>query len=297
MKLCLYVNPANARQWIKSLVDRLTTDHDVKIAVVAASESALPSHVEKLFHFERDRLHKGETTSVNRIALEDIAPIQDAAERIDLLVDLVGDGAAPKAARTITILFNGHPGEEALVGSIMGSGIPQIAFRDEKGAITATAQPSSELAVGVTGAMDQTYARLITLLTAYIGNPNRWCQPLIKRKADLPNEKALAVRVGKASFKSTLKQAYYMLFRASHWRIGWRWVDQNDVWSRKDLSGETWQVLKDEETHFYADPVPWVRDGIHYLFFEDLDHKTQKGIISVVSFDEDGKPSPGQTVS
>src|SRR5690606_31990801 len=46
----------------------------------------------------------------------------------------------------------------------------------------------------------------------------------------------------------------------------------------------------DPVDHFYADPVPWRHQGRDYLLFEDLDHRTNKGIISAVAFDEAGRP-------
>ena len=69
-----------------------------------------------------------------------------------------------------------------------------------------------------------------------------------------------------------------------------------DVWTRRDLSGTRWNVLADPVDHFYADPFPISRQGRDYLFFEDLDHKTQKGIISMVAFDEAGRPGPAVPV-
>ena len=55
-------------------------------------------------------------------------------------------------------------------------------------------------------------------------------------------------------------------------------------------------MLADPVDHFYADPFPLNWQGKDYLFFEDLDHKTEKGIISVVVFDEVGRPGPTMPV-
>src|SRR5690606_10939794 len=63
-----------------------------------------------------------------------------------------------------------------------------------------------------------------------------------------------------------------------------------------DLGGATWNVLADPGDHYYADPFPFRHAGRDYLFFEDLDHKTNKGIISVVEFGEDGLPGPAVPV-
>ena len=49
-------------------------------------------------------------------------------------------------------------------------------------------------------------------------------------------------------------------------------------------------VVKDAQTgapdpgfRFYADPFAYVHAGRHYVFVEDLDHRTNKGVISVVT--------------
>ena len=226
--------------------------------------------------------------------LEAVAPPLPAGTEPDLVIDLVGDGSAPTGRRSIGLLFNGYRAERSLITSILATGMPQIALRDANGEIVATADPSPELAKGVLGSMEQCYARVITLLVAWLQNSDRWVLPLQQRKADWPSSRQLAKQSVKNGIKSALKQVYYRLFLPSHWRIGWRWVDAEDVWSRRSLSGEPWQVLADVDNHFYADPVPWEKDGIHYLFFEDLDHRTEKGILSVVTMGEHGPTGPAE---
>ncbi len=41
---------------------------------------------------------------------------------------------------------------------------------------------------------------------------------------------------------------------------------------------------------FWADPFVWVRDGRHYIFFEDFPFSTWRGRISVIEVDESGRP-------
>src|SRR5690606_30656375 len=61
-------------------------------------------------------------------------------------------------------------------------------------------------------------------------------------------------------------------------------------------AGAPWSRLAGPVDHFYADPFPLFRDGRDYIFLEDLDHRTDKGIISVVEFDGNGKPGPAKPV-
>lgn len=297
MRYCLHFDPSHCRIWHGLLADRLSANPQAQVFSSRSAPMPHPSHVEKLLSSEAGSLFKGEAHLASPMpveAFEQKAPAFSHSEDSDLVIDLVGDGSAPKGKKRVTLLFNGFPSEEALMTSILASGMPQIAFRDEAGAIVATAEPSGELAKGLSGSMEQTYARAMTLLLAWGQNPVRWVQSLRVQKAGWPSAGHLAKQRVKNSIKARLKQVYYRLFLPSHWRIGWRWVSDADVWSRLSLDGEPWRVLDDVDDHFYADPVPWEKDGAHYLFFEDLDHRTQKGILSVVEIDENGPKGPAQ---
>src|ERR1700682_1267849 len=89
--------------------------------------------------------------------------------------------------------------------------------------------------------------------------------------------------------KTLSKSVFRNTFYSRHWRIGWRFVDQgHDVWSRGDLGGTPWQVLRNEPFRFFADPFPVIRDGKTCLFFEDFDHRAGKGRISAINFGRSG---------
>lgn len=295
MKIGLYIDPTKCRQWMDSLARRLSDNHGASIHIALSDAVPLPDYIENLFDREAGLYHNHQDHGATPLRVRKLEEAHHRAlpdESFDLVLDLVGDSYAPHGKEQVTLLFNGYAGEKALAASIMASGMPQIALRTSTGAIVATAAPSGELAAGVTGSMDQVYARVITLLDAWVGHRQRWVQPLISRSVRLPKARALKKSTMKSRLKDSLKQLYYRLFRPSHWRVGWRFVGEADVWSRQSLAGETWQVLRDKETHFYADPVPWEEEGQHYLFFEDLDQRTQKGVLSVVTFDEAGTPGP-----
>ena len=295
MNICFYIDPAHARRWHELLARRLAKEFSANVCAVWSDAKPHPLDVRLLLAYERlvSRMHqRTAAASMSRSELEKAVPVAKAQDSFDLVIDCVGDGRAPVGKEVITLLFNGHPGELALLVSIMRSGMPQVALRDGAGEIVATAQPSAERASGVLGTLDQVYIRLGTLLCAWIRNPDRLVQPLVEAQDLQLCRKSLALRTTKRALKHLLKKGYYALCRPSHWRIGWRFVKDDDVWSRHSLGGETWQVLPDQETHFYADPVPYQKDGKYYLFFEDLDHKLDKGIISVVAFDEKGVPGP-----
>jgi len=89
------------------------------------------------------------------------------------------------------------------------------------------------------------------------------------------------VDLARRASRSIFKTAFY----SPHWRIGWRFVDESDdVWSRGDLGGRPWQVLRNKPFRFFADPFPVAWNGKTWLFFEDFDHRIGKGRISAVAF-------------
>ncbi|MFX7776414.1 hypothetical protein ABTJ98_20490, partial [Acinetobacter baumannii] len=75
---------------------------------------------------------------------------------------------------------------------------------------------------------------------------------------------------------------------APHWHVGWRFAGTTDIWRTGELSGPAWNVLADPGNRCYADPFPVKWQGRTFVFFEDLDHRTGKGIISAIEFDGNG---------
>jgi len=66
------------------------------------------------------------------------------------------------------------------------------------------------------------------------------------------------VDLARRASRSIFKTAFY----SPHWRIGWRFVDESDdVWSRGDLGGHPWQVLRNKPFRFFADPFPVAWNG------------------------------------
>ncbi|MCT4655756.1 MAG: hypothetical protein N4A65_08095 [Cohaesibacter sp.] len=298
MIICLHLDPSSLRHWHKSLIERLQKEELGNLVVSFAKPSPRHKVLERFMVFERWLYAKAPTNgSKPWEAGQDFLPLLDGQE-IDVIVDLSGEGegsTAPEAKSHLVPLFGGKLGEEAAMAAILQGGLPQIALEDRaQGAIIATASPSSELAAGLAGGLDQTYARLITLLVATLKMPQRTVAPIEMREASLPSGLALAKKALLSTIKYMVMASYRRLFYPSHWRIGWRWVDEEDVWSQKSLEGPTWQVLDDPGHHFYADPFPLYWQGRHYLFFEDLKHADEKGILSVVEFDEQGPKGPAK---
>jgi hypothetical protein len=69
-----------------------------------------------------------------------------------------------------------------------------------------------------------------------------------------------------------------------------------DLWDTQTLSGTMWRELDDPKTRFLADPIAFHHEGRTFLFVEDFDHGTQKGVISMVEFDARGPVGPLERV-
>jgi hypothetical protein len=83
-------------------------------------------------------------------------------------------------------------------------------------------------------------------------------------------------------------KAYRTLYRAPHWRVGWRWVDGPGLLDDPAHPPAGWTDLPDDGLHFYADPFPFEHGGRHYLFVEDFEHRRGRGVIAVTEFDDNG---------
>lgn len=302
MSICLYLDPASCRRWHWTLLDMVEKEGHGPLAIAFSKPSVMPERIRRHYRAEKSlflgNVEIGGDPVDQQDFLAKISPdirsVGSLERDFDLVIDLVGDGSGPSGKKTITLLFNGHPGDKALISSILSDGMPQIAFRTSDGEIVATALPSGELATALPGAMDQTFCRVVTLLRALLNHPDRWADPLIDKQPRWPGMVAAMRTTVSLLARKAIMAIYARLFRPNHWHIGWRHVGEGNSWTRQSLEGEAWQILKDRDNRSYADPAICSRQGKHFLFFEDLDAPTGKGVISVVEFDDNGPVGEAQ---
>lgn len=77
----------------------------------------------------------------------------------------------------------------------------------------------------------------------------------------------------------------------AHWCVGYRLIDGAGVAENGDLSGPAWTRIPDDGSRFYADPFPFNWQGRSYVFVEDYEHASGKGVISVCQINPDGTPT------
>jgi hypothetical protein len=255
---------------------------------IAWTNSAVPqlSGLDALFELERILLRRGKPGGADKLKA---VPERHVSGTADVVVDFTtaGRDAACSAKLYLRPLFNGSTGEDAALAAILGGDLPVIEIiNDCDGATLDRGHPSGEMVTGLSGALETVMARTMTLLTAVLSGMPRIVPELTYRSGTTPKRPAAYVARGLAW--SIAREIYRLCCYAPHWHVGWRYSGSVEVWKTGDLSGPGWKVLADPGHRFYADPFPVTWQGRTFVFFEDLDHRVGKGIISAVEFDGAG---------
>jgi len=291
-------------RWTLWLAERLAKEHGWRVFLrlvepAATASTALPT----LLSLEKMLVRRHQPGGADRLGRGDLGQYAEAVGiRPDVVIDLTDKGIAIDAqAVRLRPLYDGQPGETALASALFFRGTPEIAIERTEpgqtaGSVIATGTASLEAAAGIGGAIEAVASRVITLLVKALSDPDEAAAAQSVPVRPI-RSRDIAVRTAKDVARAAVRAAYRLCCHGSHWRVGWRFVEPGgDVWSRRDLAGERWNVLPDPVDHFYADPFPLHWQGRDYLFLEDLDHKTEKGVIAVVAFDEAGRPGPAMPV-
>ena len=75
------------------------------------------------------------------------------------------------------------------------------------------------------------------------------------------------------------------------WRTAWRRAPEGRTHLQPLPGLGAYSEIATDGQRYYADPFVIFRDGMHHVFVEELPYATQKGIISHLSIDADGKAS------
>jgi len=278
-----------ARRWMSR--ETLSIDgRDVPVQIAwTANAEPRPAGLDTLFELERLVLHKGKPSGANRL---DSIPERTQAHpaTADVIVDFTGTPRDPGSAARLYLrpLFNGVAGENAALAAILAGDLPVIEIVNEvDGKVVDRGHPSGEIAAGLSGALETVMARTLTMVAAILSGRPR-IVPQRARPAGAGVSRQPTAYVVRGLALSIAKEIYRLCCYAPHWHIGWRFNDGAGVWQTGDLSGPSWNVLKDPGNHFYADPFPITWQGRTFVFFEDLDHRVGKGIISAVEFRDNG---------
>ena len=303
----IVVQRDGVRRWLIHLAERLQRRAGCRLELsIVSPQEPLPGALSALLALERLVHGRSRSTHVDRIAPQETGiglfePGRAGTDRAGLVVNLCGhpietggrDGH--RDGRILQPRYDGALGDAAIAGAVFAGRSPLIEIEDVGAGLRLAAGTASLEAAGSTGAgMEAVFSRMVSLLEAVVAGQDRG------GSAEAPADLSLPRRIAPAKAASGLvkalagkaaRAAYRLSFRAPHWRVGWRHTDRG-IWDRGDLSGPSFHVLADPGTHFYADPFAIRREGRDFLFFEDLDHRVGKGIISCAEVFEDGRSGP-----
>lgn len=214
-----------------------------------------------------------------------------AADRV--VVDLTAN-----PGQGLRATFDGRLGQAALLSALEQARLPLVEVLDDAGTVLVRGRPGSEQPGVLATAYAEVLAGLGTLLLAALRG-----QQLADPAPDLASydeapPRPLPLAVARKTAGALARQGYRALYRAPHWRVGWRLLEpgEPDVLTTLAHPAGGWQDLPDDGYHFYADPFPFVHEGGTWLFVEDFDHRVGRGVISVVGFDDDGPVGTPTTV-
>jgi hypothetical protein len=282
------------RAWMVRLAKLLDDGHaDIQIAWVKTGASR-PVGLEGLFELERMLLRNGRASGADAVSKDACGAHKRTGRNPDIVVDFtdVEREAACSARLYLRPLYNGAPGEDAALAAVLSGDLPFIEIRNEIGGeILDAGLPSAETADGLGGSLDTVMARTATLLSAIVSGKPRFAPQKISgfghRHSRSPATYVLSGLAG-----AIVKRIYRFCCYSPHWRIGWRYTDDAGMWSSGDLSGPEWKVISSPANRFYADPFAVTWKGRTFVFFEDLDHRVGKGVISAIEFDDAGPTGP-----
>jgi hypothetical protein len=296
-RVTLAIDPRACRALHHVLAERIARECGASVDVAQGRmPEALPAAVTLLATLERmldrdagERL--GDSLDFDRLPLAPHA----GTEVSDVIVDFCGESDA-RAHLTLRVLYDGVPGDAVLLAALLAGRTPTIELQDTRtGAIMAQAAPATDNAATLRAALDCVLARLVTLVLATLrGWTLRGATPFGHGRAQARD---IAVSQAKALAHAAARRLYRMCCHAPHWRVCWRHVENDGgVWGTHALAGAPWSIIPDPGFRFYADPFPFSHRGQTCIFVEDLDHRTGKGIISVLPFGIDGRPGPARPV-
>jgi hypothetical protein len=290
----LRFDDARPRSWMVRLAKLLDDGRsDIQITWVRTA-APRPAGLEGLFELERMLLRGGKAGGSDIVSRETCGKPKQPGRNPDILVDFTDleRDTACTPRLYLRPLYNGAAGEDAVLMAVLSGDLPFIEIRDEVGGeILDAGQPSAEVADGLSGSLDTVMARTGTLLSAVLSGKPRPA-PRRMNGFDHSRSRSPAFYVLGGLAVAIMKRIYHLCCYSPHWRIGWRYTDDAGIWSSGDLSGPDWKDIPSPAHRFYADPFAVTWKGRTFVFFEDLDHRVGKGIISAIEFGEAGPIGP-----
>lgn len=289
MQVELSLAPSSARRWHLELALALAAVPGVEVAVRWDGADVRDRRLERLLALERRRGAPGRSSPESTASF---SGFEAGTDRSDLAISL-SSLSPPARSRTWRLTFDAVEGVNAALAAVVAGRTPLVRLVDSEGRTVAEARPGSESPGVAEAAFDDLLAGCTTLIVqAVSGNElSLPTQDGVEDSVPVAPERRpspLLVSAARMAVGSLARRGYHALYRAPHWRVGWRYVDGADVVDLRAHPESGWTDLPDDGYHFYADPFPFVAEDRTFLFVEDFDHRVGRGVISVVEYDESG---------
>jgi hypothetical protein len=294
VSIIIRVNSNRIRRWHTDLQESLRAKTGQDTHLVFGGEADYPRSLELLLTVEKLIYRIGGQSSIERVQPPN--GTYEAQERDpEIVIDLTEDRTeAPLKPNTLTPVFDGAAGEDALLGALIEGRVPDLEI---------LVGPNREPVGRIVLALDEVHsvrerfecvvAQLQRLLIKILTTPQRTISPIVHKPR---NSKPTLSGVGRYSARlvssSGLRRAYQLCLFSPHWRVGWRLIDDGGVWESHSLGGEPWNDIADPGFRFYADPFPHTFRGKTFVFVEEFDHREGKGAIAAIPFGEKGQTGP-----
>jgi hypothetical protein len=298
-RVALLLDPARVRLVHRELAGRLAHRAGLLVTLLAGhAEQPPPSSLELLLALERLVHRIAGPRLADRTEWQTLeAAVHSPAEPPDVIVNLCGDGTAARGGRVLRVLYDGMAGENFLVGALLAGRMPTIEIEEAgTGLVLARGIPCADNAGSLVEALECALARVMTLVISSLARPRAPLGPASRSTARSSRLRDMAAFEAKSLAQGIVHRLYRLCFYTPHWRVCWRFLDGPDLWDTQTLVGTSWRILPDPGFRFYTDPFPFIHEGKTWLFVEELDHRANKGVISVVPFDEHGPTGPAEPV-
>lgn len=281
--------------WRRALAEQLAADgHRVLIALRPRRGAPPPST--ELIEALEDLLRRGRRpTEMDREAPGAWSAV-DVGEA-DLVFDLTGSAEAERNA--IVPCFDGAPGDGARDAALLDGRAPWIeltASGDDGPLVYASALPAL-------ARRDRLIAGRAAVAVALSALVRRLAARGID-EARPPRPSVAATRRGPFGFAAASLAALVarrlrrLVARDDHWRIGVRHREARDLplSSIDSICAAPWRWLPDDGRRRFSDPFLFQQGGVDYVFCEEFQYATGKGVVSVFALDDAGEPGPPHVV-
>jgi hypothetical protein len=277
-----------ARRWQANLAAALRrAGHSVASRYEAPAPTRY-SGVELLLELER-LAYGAQSLAFAREDIPDEAPQSGSGLAIDLREQPMEDGDAI----TLVPLFDGAPGEAALLAALLDGRVPEITIArwGVEPQIVARGLPALENRSILAHGLDQILPRTADLLRNCVNRIGRGDEiegrPVSTVFARRPQAAAFAAKGVAAKIAQRLTR---LAVHPEHWTIAFRRLHDDAVIERGAWPNADWTRVPDDGKRYFADPFPFIENGRTYVFCEEYPYATCKGIISLFEI-ADGQPT------